>query len=400
MSHAIVRKKIDAGKIFNCKKFEPFINSIVEVLSFRGISMSHFYICEIEGVRFLTKLSFYRKTAPELYKGTSKNTIPQIEAEIRILQLLRDNIINKGISPCILELVYEKRCSGVSSAVNRKKCKDISFGGENSVHDSVEQIICLYGDMVQRGLAHDKCAFVVLERCDITLDEYLRKMYNTPTNVAVFKSILFQIIYTLYAITAVYPKFRHQDLHTENVMLKIDYKYKFDPARPKYMKFIVHSRKDRASTKSTDRTSKHGGKKDSSTNSTDSTDSTDRVFYVPYFGIIAKIIDFGFSQIPEEGVISNVTDDLVSMFYRSKNDLLLLFYWINNVLQHSPSQGSIDILNMLEKLEPARSYVAYQTERIRHIESQIPTYNDMISNGVFAEYRKVAAGDIFGTYEV
>jgi serine/threonine protein kinase len=364
MSHSIVRKKIDTGKIFNCRKFEPFINSIVEVLSFRGVSMSHFYICEIEGVRFLTKLSFYRKSAPELYKGTSKKTVSQIDAEIQILQILRDNIIDKGISPCILELVHEKRCSGITATVNKKKCKDISFGGENTIYESVQQILCLYGDMVQRGIAHDKCAFIVLERCDITLDDYLRKMYNTPTNVAVIKSILFQIIYTLHAITVVYPKFRHHDLHTENVMLKIDFRYKFDPSRPKYMKFIV------------------GG----------------TVYFVPYFGIIAKIIDFGFSQIPEEGVISNATDDLVSMFYRSKNDVLLLFYWINNVLHNSPSPSNGEIIKMLEKLEPARTYVAYQTERIRNIESEIPTYSEMVANNIFADYTKSVSGDIFGTY--
>lgn len=366
MALSIVRKKIDAGKIFNCRKFEPFINSIVEVLAFRGVSMSHFYMCEIEGVRFLTKLSFYRKTAPELYRGTSKKTIPQIDAEIMILQLLRDNVINKGVTPCILELVYEKRCSGVTSSVNKRKCKNISFGGENNVHESVEQILCLYSDMVQRGLAHDKCAFIVLERCDITLDEYLRKMYATPTNVAIVKSILFQIIYTLHAITVIYPKFRHRDLHTENVMLKIDFRYRFDPMRPKYMKFIVG----------------------------------EDVYHVPYFGIVAKIIDFGFSQIPEKGVISNAADDLVNMFYRSDNDLLLLFYWINGVLQNSNSPSSAEIIKILERLEPERTFVAYQTERIRNIESRIPKYSDMVANSVFADYKKSGdAYDVFGTYK-
>jgi hypothetical protein len=366
MSHSIVRKKIDAGKIFNCKKFEPFINSIIEVLSFRGVSMSHFYICEIEGVRFLTKLSFYRKSAPELYASTSKKTIPQIDAEIQILHLLRDNIINAGISPCILELVYEKRCSGITSTVNKKKCKDVSFGGENTVYESVQQILCLYNDMVRSGLAHDKCAFIVLERCDITLDEYLRKMYNTPTNVAVIRSLLFQIIYTMYAVTKIYPKFRHYDLHTENVMLKIDFKYKFDPTRPKYMKFVIG----------------------------------DQSYYVPYFGIIAKIIDFGYSQIPEEGVISNATDDLVNMFYRSNNDLLLLFYWINNVLHNNSSPSNDEIMKMLATLEPARTYVLYQTERIRNIEDQIPTYRDMVMSSVFNEYKRdIGTAEIFGTYK-
>ena len=366
MSHSVVRKKIDAGKIFNCKRFEPFINSIVEVLSFRGVSMSHFYICEIEGVRFLTKLSFYRKSAPELYRGTSKKTIPQIDAEIQILHLLRENIINKGISPCILELVHEKRCTGVTSFVNKKKCKDVSFGGENTVYESVQQILCLYNDMVYRGLAYDKCAFIVLERCDVTLDEYLRRMYNTPTSVAIIKSILFQIIYTLYAVTAVYPKFRHYDLHTENVMLKIDFRYKFNINRPKYMRFVIG----------------------------------ETVYHVPYFGIVAKIIDFGYSQIPEEGVISNATDDLVNMFYRSKNDLLLLFYWINNVVQNNPSPSNDEILKMLAQLEPMRTYILYQTERIRHIESQIPSYKDMVFNPIFADYKKdVGGAEMFGTYK-
>lgn len=366
MSHAIVKRKIDAAKIFNCRNFEPFINSIVEVLSYRGVSMSHFYICNIEGVRFLTKLSFYRKSAPELYRGKSK-TLSQIDAEIQILELLREKIIIPGISPCILELVYEKRCSGVTSSVSKRKCKDISFGGENTVYDSVQQILCLYNDLVYRGLAHDKCAFIVLERCDITLDEYIRRMYNTPTSIAILKSIIFQIIYTFYAITAIYPKFLHNDLHTENVMLKIDFRYKFDPAKPKFMRFIVG----------------------------------EETYHVPYFGIIAKIIDFGFSQVPEEHLVSNATEDLVNMFYRSKNDLLLLFYWIHNTLKNNPSPANEEIYKLLERLEPNKSYILYQTERIRNIEKQIPTYGDMLDNDVFSDYKKnkiVRMEDTFGTY--
>lgn len=356
-------RKVDVSKIFNCRKFEPFIDSIVEVLSFRGVSMSHFYICELDGVRFLTKLSFYRKSPPELYRGPSKKTVQQIDAEIQILQILRDKITATGISPCILELVYEKRCSGVTSSV--RKCKDISFGSENSVHDSVSQILCLYGDLVARGLAHDRCAFIVLERCDITLDEYLRRSYNTPTSVAIVKSLLFQIIYTFYAISKIYPGFRHHDLHTENVMLKVDFKYKFNPAKPAYMRFIV------------------GG----------------TTFYVPYFGLIAKIIDFGFSEIPEEKVISNATEDLVNMFYRSDNDILLLFYWIHHSAKASPTPSSEEIIRMLAKLDPTRAHVAYQTERIRRIESQIPTYRDMVHNRVFAEYTHPAMpSTIIGTY--
>lgn len=364
-----IREKIDATKIFNCRNFEAFINSIVEILNYKGISMSSFYICEIAGTRFLTKLSFYRKSPPELYNRTAKKSLPQVDAEVMILEVLRKNIIRKGVSPCILELVYEKRCSNVTSSVNRKKCNEVSALPHNTPYENVTQLLCLYSDLVSRGLALDKCAFIVLEKCDITLDEYLRKTMNTPTSITLFRSLLFQIIYTLYAICKIYPKFRHYDLHTENVMLKIDYSYKFDPANPKYMQFEFEG----------------------------------ATRYVPYFGIIVKIIDFGFSQIPEEGIISVATDDLVNMFYRSKNDLLFLFYWINRTVETSGSDRSGAIGEILSVLEPNGAYVSYQTEHIRRIESKIPSYFNMVTNKVFDDYLTpvdITPSRIFGSYKV
>jgi hypothetical protein len=146
-------------------------------------------------------------------------------------------------------------------------------------------------------------------------------------------------------------------------MLKVDFSYKFDPQKPMYMQFKVG----------------------------------DRLYSVPYFGVIAKIIDFGFSEIPEEGLVSNATEDLVNMFYRSRNDALLLFHWIYSAVKNQ-APGSDEIVKLLEKLEPNKTYVSYQTERIRGIEDLIPSYLDMVTNSVFDEYLIPPNGKIFGTY--
>lgn len=361
----LLRDKIDASKIFNCRNFEPFIDSIVEILDYKGVSMSNFYICEIANVQFLTKLSFYTKSPPELYNRAAKKSIPQVDAEVMILAILKRNVIDAGISPCILELVYEKRCSRVSSHVNRKKCKNIKNVAE-SPYENVKNILCNYSDLISRGLAYDRCAFIVMERCDITLNRYLRKTHNTPIGVALFKSILFQIIYTFYAICKIYPKFRHYDLHDQNVMLKIDHSFVYDHSKPQYMKFEYEN----------------------------------SIRYVPYFGIVAKIIDFGFSQIPEEGIVSVATDDIINMFYRSNNDLLFLFHWISRTTM-TGSDKSGPVGKILSALDPTESYVLYQTERIREMSDKIPSYRDMATNVVFDEYlQHHDIGQIFGSYKV
>lgn len=364
-----IREKIDAGKIFNCKNFNGFIDSIIEILKYKGVSMSSFYICEVAGVRFLTKLSFYRKSPPELYNRASKKSLSHVDTEIMILKILLKNIILKGVSPCIIELVYEKRCSNITYSVKRKKCDVVAQRQHNTPYENVTQLLCSYSDLVTRGLALDKCAFIVLEKCDITLDEYLRKTVNTPMSITLFRSLLFQIIYTIYAINKIYPGFRHYDLHTENVMLKIDYDHKFHTKNPKYMQFEFEG----------------------------------KTRHVPYFGIIVKIIDFGFSQIPEEGIISVATDDLVNMFYRSKNDLLFLFYWINRIVENTQLDQSGSISEMLRSLEPNESYVSYQTEYIRRIESKIPSYLDMVTNKIFDDYLTPVDASpicIYGSYKV
>jgi serine/threonine protein kinase len=368
----IIKKKIDASKVFNCKNFQPFLDSVIEVLPYRGVSMSTFYLCELEGVRFLTKLTFYYKSLPEIYNAISKSNMASADAEIQILTKLKENIIDTGVSPCVLEIIYSKICTGMSSTV--EKCDEPVI--KDDKESKLKKLICEHKSLTDAHLAHDKCSFVVLERCDITLGEYMRKVLVTPMGFIVFKSILFQIIYTMHAIIKKYPAFRHYDLHDGNIMLKIDYKYKYDVHKPRFMKFVNGS----------------GG-----VGGADGKNNT-KTFFIPYFGIIAKIIDFGYSKLPEEGIISPTVDDPKVMYFRPDNDLLLLFNDIYVTVKNSPVFN--EVLSLLEELDPKKMFVDYVFNNMRDY-SKTTTYDEMINNKTFDEYVMLLepqSVNIVGTY--
>ncbi len=369
---SLAKRKVEANQIFNCRDLKPFIDSIVQVMPFKGVSGSRFYNCEYDGVQFLTKMCFYHKSAPETYNRTSHKTVPSVDAEIQILRKFRDRITNKGVSPCILELIYDKICTGVSRFIPRRPaCDDLQMSEyKDTPANDVNRMMCSFKDLIDNGLAHDKCAFLVLERCDMSLDEYLKRNLGSAISIAVFKSLLFQIVYTMYAISRIYPKFRHYDLHTENIMLKFDTSYKFKANDLKYLVFNVRN------------------------------GNTTVTYTVPYFGIIVKLIDFGFSMLPEEGILSAGIDDKKFMYHRADNDLLLLFHWINYTVMQSGSDKNGAIGRILNALEPNQAYITYYAEGIRRIADKIPTYKDMINNKVWNEYIRGTATrmQVYGEY--
>ncbi len=356
MSFNLVKRKIIVDDLFNCNDLSNFIATITQILPYKGIEMSRFYTCNLGGVIFLTKFCFYRKSAPEIYGKLSKNVVPHADAEINILQILREKIIDRNLTPCILELVYAKICTGLDKITPTEKiCEQLMLDDRYAVPENdVEFQLCGYIDLVNAGLAHNKVAFLVLEKCDMTLSDYLHKTTSNPIGFAIFKSILFQIIYTIYVINKLYPKFRHYDLHTDNIMLKFDNNFKFKPTKPKFNIYTI------------------GGEK----------------YSIPFFGIIPKIIDFGFSALPEEGIISNATEDRMQMYYRSQNDILILFHHIHLDLSRSGGDKFGKIDKLLQQLEPNRTYVQYYTEYIRKVEDELPTYEEMINNIVWSEYKK------------
>lgn len=355
MSSKITTKKTDT--LFNCADLSKFKASIIQVLPFHGISNSKFYLCNVEGVQFLVKLYFFRLSSMEIYGKVSKSVVSQGEAEMSILRILRDKIINTNLTSCILELIDSKICNCVDKFVPKQRtCEQLTLAGVKTPEEDVDAAMCDYADLVKNKLAHNKCAFMVLERCDMTLNQYMDTQLVSPVNFAVFKSLMFQIIHAMYAISTVYPKFRHYDLHSDNIMLKINHGFSFKAAKPLFMIYTIKGVK----------------------------------YAVPYFGIVPKIIDFGFSMLPEEHIVSNVTKDRLQMYYRSENDLLWLFHWIYLHISNSLDRLS-NVANLLKQLEPNQAYVHFNTEYIRKHEHKIPTYTQMIQNPVWTEYKKFDA---------
>ena len=340
--------------LFNCSDLTTFTHSIIKQMAVYGVSQSKFYICSYfnptAGVSgnnyFLTKVYFYHKTPKELYSDKPSAGLAYADAEIKILELLRD-FIDRGVTPCILRMDYHKICT---ASKNQVTCS------RSLIRDDPSEInLCEYLNMVNSGLAHDKYAFLVLEMCDITLNTYLHNIVDAPIGVAIFKSIIFQIIHAFYVIKRKYPGFRHCDLHTDNVMISIDHDFKYDARDQRYVCFVIDGVK----------------------------------YYLPYFGVTPKIIDFGYAIIPSAGIVSNIVDDRIIMFKRSQNDILLLFHHINHTLETHPKKNLRRIKDLMRALEPNMSYTHYITENVRANESLIPTYADMIKNKVWKEYNKV-----------
>lgn len=359
--------RLTAASIFNCEDITKFIESIVNVLPYKGYSNSRFFTCELNNIRFLTKLCFYQKSSPELYSGDGNQAaavIHQTDAELRILELFRSRLIEANITPCILELVYSHECSSLRKLYPSKDdCETIMRDYRNTSPDStVYDILCGYKDIVDAGLAHDRAAFLVLERCDMTLEEYLQKSINTPVSMTIFKSLLFMIIYTMWAILSIWPKFTHLDLHTENIMLKFDPRYRFDATDPKFLVFTIAGQR----------------------------------YTVPYFGIIPKIIDFGFSSIPEAGIVSNIVNDRWMMFHRGGNDLIFLFHWIQRGLLRDAVKRK-RVLDLLSALDPDETYLhSFELKK-----ADVPSPLDMLQRDIFKDYSAFTApaGQVYAEYD-
>lgn len=379
MSLDLVSKKIVARNILSCKNIDVFLKHIIRALPYRGISDSKFYLCEVESIRFFVKLCPYNKTHPEIYGQTqsiptaqeaSYALLPPPDAELKILEIFRTKLIETGITPCILELIHHKICPVNAGLIPSDKQCDLLQGSAHEATNIEEDIslnFCAWRDKIFSGLAHNRIVFMVLEKCNMVLSQFIKSTIDTPIHVAIMRSILFMLVYTLFAITTIYPKFHHRDLHVDNVMLKFDDSYIFNMNKPQYLTFIIIDT------------------------------ANERVVYnVPYFGIIPKIIDFGFSSIPEENIMSAVVADKSLMYERADNDLIFLFYWIHYAIEKS----SPEVDKMLFALDPTGSFVRFQTEHIRRTEG-IPTYKMMLNNPIFSQYKhSVPLTQTYHTYEL
>jgi hypothetical protein len=174
------------------------------------------------------------------------------------------------------------------------------------------------------------------------------------------------ILHAFVMFRRAYPGFTHYDLHDDNILLKIDHSYVFDPHSPQFLVFTVDG----------------------------------ETYSVPYFGIIPKVIDFGFSTLPEKKIMSNVVADKLQMHYRVDHDIILLLYWIRDKLVGGSAHHNAQALGLLSEIDPSGAHKHYNTNIIRGMGDKILSYEQMLKLPLWDSYRKhVPAKYVWHAYD-
>ncbi len=351
-SNKIISKLVREHHLFNCNDINSFISTIKVNLPYGGYSMSQFFINEIDNYKFFTKLHFHKKTNPEIYgNNDSKNLdvklLNQGETEITILNLLKENFIETGKISGIIEIIESAVCTGKIANMDTSNCMEWKKSNTKDFESYIMSMFCEQKELISEGIAYDSFSFIVMEHADISLKKFISKYINKDIlGYQLFKSILFQVIHTLSTIQKVYPGFKHNDLHTDNVIISIDHDFSYNPMNMKYIKYTINDEK----------------------------------FIIPYYGCLAKIIDFGFSVIPELNIYSSIIYEKVIMRQRPYSDLLFLM----TDVYHTCENDAVEIL--IEELDDTGYYINSDVYLLKN--KKIKHTFEFLKNKNWDDYRK------------
>lgn len=342
------------NEFITCSDLNKFYSSVVAQLVVKGSTHQPFYICEYKSKQYLIKVLFYRKLRSEIPTLPSTKEMANVsDVEIQIADLLNKNILDKNYNDCIIRLYYSAVCDDISKQFDTN-CEQLPF--DENPGEQVRALLCRYSDDVRYGIMKDKIAFVSYEMCHISFNEYVQNGFNSAIEIAIFKSLLCRLINCLYCISLVYPGYKHYDLHTANVLLIYNTNYSWSHNKLQYMEYP----------------------------------SLDSNLYIPYFGIDVKIIDFGYSAIPEENVISPVVHDTLIMRVHTGHDLLLFFHYIFYYLVNTKGEMNTSAIDILDVLDPTHTYRNYYPkEAIANKINDKFTINGLMKSQLWDEYRTV-----------
>lgn len=191
----------------------------------------------------------------------------------------------------------------------------------------------------------------VMERCDMSFVSYLSTYHDTYVEFMIFKSMFFMVVYTMYQIQKMYPGFHHYDLHTENVMIKIDRDFVFNPSKPTFLVF----NDDKVGT-----------------------------FTIPYYGVMPRIIDFGFAVIPEEKMCPIASRDETFMRSRWTHDIGLFMLHTYEDLGRYHTR----VANFLATIDPEMVHTEAIFTALYH-HDKIPPTAEILRSSVWDEFRNV-----------
>lgn len=264
----------DIKKLIGCGQIDELVKRIVNAQALTTFGRSGNYSCDVGGVKFFVKLALYSLFIHDLWQVPAKPTMMMVDAEIAVMRAIKMRIIDPGISPHYAELLAVVKCDKIANYIHDpERCAQQQLNRVRS-DQFPQSLLCAFMDLVDGGHALDKFALVMSEHCDFTIKDYFTR-YAPAFPVlsdALIESITFQIYYTLAATQRVWPKFRHGDLWPHNIMIKLARGGEQYFSRRHYLRYRMD----------------------------------DTVWNVPFFGVFAKIIDFGHSEIPEENIHSSI----------------------------------------------------------------------------------------------
>jgi len=298
MSSKYIEELIADSGHFGCNDFANLTPIIISNLNPPSSSPSMFYFGSIKYVHFVVKITIYEKSLLERIQK-NKSTLITYDLNEKIIKRLKKDIIEKNKSLGIIECFYTKICNTSIKRLYETKHGEYLIGKIYNPHRSY----------------HDKYSIIVMERCHETLQDFLLRVQNMPFMLKILKSMLFQITHTLYVLQTLYPKYSHRDLHQQNIMIKYDNLFIQDTISiTQYIKMNIEGME----------------------------------YYIPYFGVIPKIIDFEHNYIPTIGI----SDDEplfkeLNKFPEITTDTSYLFEMIKQSIWDKMESGTKSLLTII-----------------------------------------------------
>lgn len=317
--------RLQIEKIFKNEDFEKLFKSVI--INIPNQSNKITVICKLDDYIFMMKIY---SADPVVCNNDHKNGKDSPYVESSILKVLNDEFFD--MTPCIPALLYVNKMTESSVKKHKltiQKCLD---SGDN---------LCVVWNALNAGITIGPPTFILMEAGDFNLGAYCR-FAQSFNDVWIIKSLIWMILYTINLIRKKYPKFKHGDLYTRNIILYLDSEYgKEDRLGQKHYLQIGE-------------------------------------YYIPYVGIIPKIIDYELS----------VLDDNIRARYNSlveTDDILQLLFDVSSFWQSDNKVTELvdDILGV--KLKRNISYI--QASDIVNRNGGLQKLEKMLDSAVFG-YQK------------
>lgn len=317
------------------------------------------YFCEFDGVEFFVKLAPYANLEYDQRGAPPTGFMLPPDAEINILRAIKTRIIDTGLTPHLIEILAAFICHDVAKLITNKAQCERRIEGKEPVDDKPPSILCIVNEMIARGQAPDKIALMFTEICNLPLRAYMAHhlpIHKLERDVLIM-SIAFQIYYTLLVLTRVWPQFSHGDLRNPaNVMIKI----MESPSRKSFLRYVVD----------------------------------DRAFDIPYIGIIVKLIDFGHSKIPEEGIISAVEQNRPERAAEAMPDYIEFIYTLEREFTNT-GMPSILLKEFFSTLNPHEIKSEMGLRAQLEFARKTPSLEKSLMGSAFALFRAESGNDPF-----